>query len=86
MRDRIIFIGIAILGLLPGLLVLLGAVLGGRVPPPGDVIGGTSLPTSFWMRGLERCRFAPSAAALTILALSMLSYIGSLIWMSRQGR
>jgi hypothetical protein len=86
MKDRLIFLVITILGLLPGLMLIFSVLTSRIGKVQDDVIGGNTLPTAIWYRGLENCKIVPTWTSLTVLAISMIAYVGCMIWMTRELR
>jgi hypothetical protein len=86
MKDRLIFLGITILGVLPGLIVLFIALISKNGKEQDNVIGGNTLPTAIWFNGLENLKITPTWFSLTALTVSMIVYVACMIWMTRELR
>jgi len=86
MKDRLIFLGITFLGILPGLIVFFIALISKTGRAQENVIGGNTLPTAIWVRGLENFKITPTWCSLTVLTVSMIAYVTCMIWMTREIR
>jgi len=88
MKQRLIFLAIAIIGILPGILLCILSFVGQfffrNESDKINVIGGNNLPTFIWFRNSD-FSFHPTIPLLFILVSGMTLYLCALIWMTKQG-
>lgn len=82
MKPRILLLLISSIGFLPGLIIVVISLLSCFQKQPDGVIGGTRLPSSIYLNGLDisiRTAWFP----MILILLGMALYIGGLMWMTR---
>jgi hypothetical protein len=85
MKPRFVLLLISAIGLLPGFIVVIISFLSCFQKQPDDVVGGTRLPSSFCLNGLD-ISIRPTWFPMILILLGITLYIAGLMWMTRTVR
>lgn len=82
MKPRLILLLVATIGFLPGLAIIIISLLSCLSKQPDDVIGGSRLPSSIGIAGLD-ISMRPTLFPMIVMLAGITLYIGAFIWMTR---
>ena len=80
--KRFVLLLISAIGLLPGLAVVVVSLFSCFQKQPDDFIGGSRLPSSIYLNGLD-ISIRPTLFPMILILFGVTLYIGGLIWMTR---